>query len=133
MKHQFFLRCLLWMTGIAVCTACTDDERLLLDAKPAFDVTLDGKSILDTPTPQPVEFGRSLRFDLLCTDVAYLEALSPEGWNCALIVSDNYLTVAAPSYDNLSAEPSGSIVSRSTTPRPRTAIHAARRGLTRAR
>lgn len=68
------------MTGIAVCTACTDDERLLLDAKPAFDVTLDGKSILDTPTPQPVEFGRSLRFDLLCTDVAYLEALSPEGW-----------------------------------------------------
>ncbi len=110
MKHQSFLRCLLWMTGVAVCTACTDDERLLLDVKPAFDVTLDGKSILDTPTPQPVEFGRSLRFDLLCTDVAYLEALSPEGWNCALIVSDNYLTVAAPSYDNLSAEPSGSVV-----------------------
>lgn len=113
MKHLFNLvnlGCLLWMAGVATFTACTDDENLLLDAKPAFDVTLDGKSILDTSAPQTVEFGKSIRFDMVCVNVAYLEAISPDGWDCALIVSDNYLTVNAPSYDDLEAEPSGVIL-----------------------
>lgn len=109
MKHLFNLRCLLWIAGVATFTACTDDENLLLNAKPAFDVTLDGKSILDTSTPQSIEFGRSIRFDMVCENVAYLEAIAPEGWNCALIVSENYLTVNAPAYDNLEAEPSGTV------------------------
>lgn len=97
------------MTGVALFTACTDDENLLLDAKPEFNAILDGKSVLDTSTPQTVEFGKSIRFDMVCVNVAYLEAVSPDGWDCALIVSDKYLTLNAPAYDNLEAEPSGTV------------------------
>ena len=79
MKHLFNLRCLLWIAGVATFTACTDDENLLLNAKPAFDVTLDGKSILDTSTPQSIEFGRSIRFDMVCIDTFGIEDLERNG------------------------------------------------------
>lgn len=113
MKHLFrIFGCMLWTAGIVSFTACTDDDESLLDDKPLFDVTLDGESVLGSPTAREIEFGQSSRFDLLTAHVAYLEAIAPEGWNCAIILSDGYLTVAAPAYDDLDAETEGTITFR---------------------
>lgn len=109
MKQLSTLRWLMWMVGVAMLTACTKDDTRLFDAKPKFDVILDGQSILGASTPQTLELGKSTRFDMIYSNIAYLDAITPNGWKCALIVSEKYLTINAPSYTDVESDLSGVI------------------------
>lgn len=92
--------------GLVSCEETMKIEQV--KAIPEAEISLDGESVFDGSIV--VEYEKSVSFAFTSSGVSYIELCTPEGWSSSTSMDTNTITLTAPSYSNLSAAQSGTVI-----------------------